>query len=126
MKTIAKNISYYMQLKNLKQKELADLVGITESAISRYLQGNREPKVTVLSKIADVLDVTIDMLYECEKWKSCKCEMPKNWEKVLVYTLFDEIDIDIYSTIGGWKKHSCVTHWQPLPKRPIESEETGE
>lgn len=47
----------------LKQKELADLVGVTEVALSRYLTyPDRLPKTAVLANIATALHTTTDYL----------------------------------------------------------------
>lgn len=46
----------------MSQKELAEVVGLAPSTISNYESGEREPPLDVLCKIADVLDVSLDML----------------------------------------------------------------
>ena len=46
----------------LKQKDLAEKVGVTEVTISRYANGTREPRHTNLTKIAHVLNTTTDYL----------------------------------------------------------------
>ena len=47
----------------LKQKELADLVGVTEVALSRYMTfPDRLPKTAVLANIATALHTTTDYL----------------------------------------------------------------
>lgn len=48
--------------KNMKQKELAELTGITEATLSRYENDKREPKGEIVSRIAKALDVTTDFL----------------------------------------------------------------
>lgn len=46
----------------LKQKDLADAIGVSESSISKYRSGERIPKVDVLTKIADYFGVSTDYL----------------------------------------------------------------
>ena len=46
----------------LSQTEVAEKVGITQSAYSNYEIGKRQPKPMMLKKIATVLDCTIDEL----------------------------------------------------------------
>lgn len=48
--------------KNLKQDDLADLLGITRSAISSYETNTNTPSVEVLIKIADIFSVSLDYL----------------------------------------------------------------
>jgi len=50
--------------KNISQKKLAELTGMTESAISHYVKGDRVPRGVNLLKIAQVLGVTADYLFE--------------------------------------------------------------
>lgn len=51
---------------NMTQRELADRVGITEASLSRYIRGNRIPKGTVISNIANALHTTTDYLLGSE------------------------------------------------------------
>ncbi len=48
--------------KNMSQQELADSLGITKSAVSNYISGDRVPRVDLLAKIADVLNVSLEYL----------------------------------------------------------------
>lgn len=62
MKTIGEKIQILREERNLKQKELAELAGITEATLSRYENGKREPKGEIISKLANVLNVSTDYL----------------------------------------------------------------
>lgn len=48
--------------KKLTQEELANKLGLGQSAINNYENSNREPEYSLLVKIADVLDCSIDYL----------------------------------------------------------------
>ena len=62
---IGKKILRIMKEKGMSQKQLATASGITEAAISKYISGEREPRITFLKCIADALDVPADeFLYE--------------------------------------------------------------
>ena len=62
---IGKKILRIMKEKEMSQKQLATASGITEAAISKYISGKREPRITFLKRIADALDVPADeFLYE--------------------------------------------------------------
>lgn len=52
------------ELKNLTQKKLAEMTGIHEVLLRRYEYGDRNPKDDQLQKIADALDVNINVLKE--------------------------------------------------------------
>ena len=47
---------------NITMKKLGELIGVTESAISMYENGKREPDLQTLCKLADALNVTTDEL----------------------------------------------------------------
>lgn len=46
----------------LTMKQLGELVGLTESAISCYELGKREPDFTTLQKLADALNTSVEYL----------------------------------------------------------------
>lgn len=60
--TIGDKILYLRQKLDMKQKELADKVGITEATLSRYENGKRNPRGDIAAKLAKALDVTTDYL----------------------------------------------------------------
>ena len=62
MSVFSDRILFLMVNKGLSQKELARLTGITESAVSYYINGMRSPRGEVVKKIADALETTADYL----------------------------------------------------------------
>lgn len=50
--------------RGLQQKEVAVEVGIDQSNYSKIENGRREPSVTVLKKLADLFEVTVDYIIE--------------------------------------------------------------
>ena len=90
----------------MKQKELAEYVGMTEVTISRYIRGHRTPNGHNIVKIASVLHTTTDyLLYgqnnEAENFmsyhqvKNAIKRYAKKWsikqKKDLVISLFAEV-----------------------------------
>jgi transcriptional regulator with XRE-family HTH domain len=59
---IADKVASRRQAKGLSQRELAELVGTTHSAIARLERGGRPPRIDTLLRIADALDC--DLLVE--------------------------------------------------------------
>lgn len=51
-----------MKENGFSQKELASMAGVTESAMSRYLNNEREPKAEVIANLATALNTTSDFL----------------------------------------------------------------
>ena len=59
---IGLRIEESLKQQKLSQKHLAMMIGVTESALSRYINGEREPKMEVLANIATALNTTVDYL----------------------------------------------------------------
>lgn len=51
-----RNLRKIRKLRGLKQKQLADMVGVSESAISQYESGTKFPSFEVALKLAEALD----------------------------------------------------------------------
>ena len=60
--TLNKRLLDTITKKRMTQREVALKSGITESALSHYIKGDRTPHAKVLAKIAKTLDTTIDYL----------------------------------------------------------------
>lgn len=61
-RTFSERLSEMIKLNNLSQKKLAEKAGVTEAAMSHYIKGDRFPRASVLSRIADALGTTSDYL----------------------------------------------------------------
>jgi Lar family restriction alleviation protein len=67
----------------MSQRELADAVGVTEVAMSRYLNDGRMPKGPILYNMAKVLGVSVDDLLAGPEEKDCtSCEYGPVWNDV--------------------------------------------
>lgn len=65
--------------KGLNQKELADILNITPASIARYENNKREPNLSTLSKISDVLEIDIsDLVRMTSQTQQEKCIDIKN------------------------------------------------
>ena len=60
---VAEKVAERRQDKGLSQRELAALVGTTQSAIARLERGGRPPRIDTLLRIADALecDLVVDL-----------------------------------------------------------------
>ena len=58
----AKRLKQLRAERNLLQKEVADYLGITTSAYGFYEQGEREPSLETLKRLADYFAVSVDYL----------------------------------------------------------------
>ena len=62
MKGLGGRLQQLMTEKGFTQRELAGMVGVTDSAMSRYINDEREPKAEVLANMATALNTTSDFL----------------------------------------------------------------
>ena len=51
-----------MKAQDLSQKDMAEKTGITEASISRYLNGERTPRIDIIVNFAKALKVDVDYL----------------------------------------------------------------
>lgn len=61
---IGKQIKYYRTLKNVKQEELADYLGVSFQAVSKWETGASVPDVSLLPGLAVYFGITIDELFK--------------------------------------------------------------
>lgn len=60
--SFAARLKFYREKKGLSQQELAEAVGVSRSAVTKYEAGERFPDEAVLLKIASVLGCSLDSL----------------------------------------------------------------
>jgi transcriptional regulator with XRE-family HTH domain len=58
---VAHDVAQRRQERGLSQRELAELVGTTQSAIARLERGGRPPRIDTLLRIADALDCDLSV-----------------------------------------------------------------
>ena len=56
---LGNNIKKFRKTKGLTQKELANLIGLTASTITKYENNSLEPNMNTLQNIANALDTTV-------------------------------------------------------------------
>ena len=62
MENFCKRLIHLRTTNDLTQKELADILNIERSTLSSYETGRRYPTISVLIRIADTFDVSVDYL----------------------------------------------------------------
>lgn len=58
----SENLKLLMRENELTQVKLASVLGVSQSAVSAWLSGKKEPSITSLWLLADYFDLTIDEL----------------------------------------------------------------
>lgn len=62
MKTLNERIKSLRKEKGLTQSQLADMLSVTDKAVSKWEVGEANPDITLLPKISQIFDVTLDYL----------------------------------------------------------------
>ena len=62
MSVFSERLTALMKQNKINQKQLAQMAGVTESAMSYYVKGERTPRSDVLTRIAKALETTTDYL----------------------------------------------------------------
>ncbi len=64
---IGERIKNILDARQMSQKELSEITGISQSLLSKYLSSNLSMRSDVLCKIARALDVSLEMLINGEE-----------------------------------------------------------
>ena len=92
--TISKNLIFYRKKNGLTQAQLAEKLGYTDKAISKWERGEGVPDVFILKDLANIFGIQVSTLLDEQEAKS-----PKNivytkrksvlfmWSFVLVYAI---------------------------------------
>lgn len=59
---INERISELLKAKGMTQRDLAQKVGVTDSAMSHYIKGDRVPRAGVILQMANILETSPDYL----------------------------------------------------------------
>ena len=67
MKSIGKMISLLRKEKEMTHSELAEKMNVTDKAVSKWERDLSCPDINTISKLADVLEVSVDELLQAKK-----------------------------------------------------------
>lgn len=73
---ISKRIKYYLDLRQMKAKSLADAIGVTANAISLIVNGKTTPSIDSLHQIAIALNIEDWQLLTDEQLQKAQPEQP--------------------------------------------------
>lgn len=61
MADFADNLRELLKRRRMSQRQLADLIGLSQAMVSRWIEGKNMPKFLMVAKLADVFNVPIEM-----------------------------------------------------------------
>lgn len=62
MEGFGQRVSKLLNSMDYTQREFADMIGVSEGALCRYLKDEREPRMEVIANMATALNTTTDYL----------------------------------------------------------------
>lgn len=87
--TFKNRLAEKLKSKGMKQKDLADALGVSEVTVSRWLSGERNPSMRTVEKIANALETIPAYLLsenELQPVQAEKKEEGINWASILTGT----------------------------------------
>ena len=81
---LIENIKILRREKGLTQRDLANLLSISQNTVSNWENGITEPTVTQLQKISEVFGVSLSTLYGIDD----------NFEKSIWYDYFKDVTLE--------------------------------
>ena len=70
--TISKNLIFYRKKSGLTQLQLAEKLGYTDKAISKWERGEGVPDVYILKEMANIFGISVSVLLDEDNAKSAK------------------------------------------------------
>lgn len=60
---VQKNLGYYLTLKGISQKKLAEMLQVSQSAVTNWIKGKNSPDIEMVADICEILDITVTQLF---------------------------------------------------------------
>ena len=75
MKSIGETIAYLRKEKGMTQNELAEKMNVTDKAVSKWERDLSCPDINTISKLADILDISVEELLKAKKKENSNIKM---------------------------------------------------
>lgn len=96
---ISKNLLFYRKRSGMTQKELADLLGVKNSAVSNWEKGVNSIDIETLFKACHIFSISVNEMYGLNDDKNCNAE-----EFQELYDLIGKLDLIDRAEIKGMMK----------------------
>lgn len=60
---VQRNLGYYLCLRGISQKELAQRLGVSPSAVTNWIKGKNSPDIEMVAEICGALEVSVSDLF---------------------------------------------------------------
>lgn len=69
MKTFGENLKEEMKARKITQTKMAKILNISQVSVGYYIKGEREPSISTIRKICEILEVTPNELFGIYEWQ---------------------------------------------------------
>lgn len=109
---IGRKIQKIREAKGLSQRQLARMVGCSQSALSNWEKGKRRLYLPQLQKIAQVLDVSVDYFMESNEQEDKILSV--NQDNQILIRLINEISVLSYEEQQDVLKYVAFIRWNRI------------
>ncbi len=60
---VKRNLGYYLSLRGMTQKELAEKLSVSQSAVTNWIKGKNSPDIEVVAQICEILNISVVELF---------------------------------------------------------------
>lgn len=107
-KSIGKFIKHLRKEKNLSQKELGDILGVSSKTISKWECGNGMPDITLLDKLSKSLDINVEELLTCQKQERIQTKKKTYINKFFIIIITSVLILIIITNTYKSKKNNNI------------------
>ncbi len=114
---VSENIKRYRKSMDLTQEELAEALGVTIGAVSKWENGNNVPNITTLMELANLYNISMDELLGYDKSTKNVDALAERIENLTHEHKFDEATIEAKNALARYPHtfkilHTCAVMYQ--------------
>lgn len=107
---ISKNIRKYRKDRGLTQEQLAEAVGVTVGAVSKWESGLSNPDINLIVELADFFDTSVDVLLGYELRKNNVDKVAEHIKTLRMEKKYDEGKIIVEKNLQKYPNNFNVVH----------------
>ena len=109
MSALSDNIRIFRKQKNISQAQLAEKIGVSQTAVFYWEKGTREPDVKTIMKLSELLHVSLNDLYGVEDDTTAHdFQEACDWLELAGFTVEQLNESDDYRIVdAGEKEVAC-------------------
>ncbi len=91
--TLRENLDYYLKKSGMTQKQLAEILGISPSAVTNWVKGKNSPDIEYIAMMCDIFKVSIsDLLHLGQKKAPTEELSESDFEKQRLLHNYDKLN----------------------------------